>query len=268
MGAFVSKLPKDLTPDSPEELYDKAYWASGYKMSRAWVINKFWTTPDAVRYYELTSKKTPHILLPKDEYESATKAVELIRASPYAAMYFTRRSPQYELLHQVPIYFTLDGHECKALLDGILIDHAEETIEPFDLKTIGKSVYDFPENYLNFGYYTQAAFYTYAVATPESPVMELLEKGYTLKDFIFIVAETKTSSTNPALIYTTTLNERLCGMWGGYVGNRYYKGIRQLLEDYKWHVESNEWTYPKKIFQDQGRVELNLFRDDRHDIRT
>jgi hypothetical protein len=160
--------------------------------------------------------------------------------SPYAFSYFQRNKIHEELLHQVPIYFTLKDHEFKALLDGIKIDHQEKTIEPFDLKTIGKSVYEFPLNYILYGYYTQAALYEYALKTKESPVYDLLQEGYTLKDFIFIVAETKTSSFNPALIYTTSKEEREAGFTGGNFNNKYHKGIYQLLEDYLWHVETDQ----------------------------
>jgi hypothetical protein len=179
--------------------------------------------------------------------------------SPYAHSYFVRQKIHEELLLQVPIYFTLDSVECKGLLDGIKIDHQEKTIEPFDLKTIGKSVYEFPANYLTFGYYTQAAFYTYAIQTEQSPVYNLLQEGYTLKDFIFIVTETKTSSFNPALIYTTTSEERHAGMHGGYYNGKKYKGIYELMDDYLWHVETDQWTYPREIYQNEGRIPLKVF---------
>jgi len=143
-------------------------------------------------------------------------------------------------MHQVPIYFELEGQEFKALLDGIRINHKDETIEPFDLKTIGKSVFDFPQSYVDYGYYTQAALYDYAIRTPNSPVFAYIDQGYRVKDFTFIVVETKTSSTNPAIIYTTTQKERNCGFEGGVVNNKYYKGIYQLLDDYLWHESTDQ----------------------------
>lgn len=258
MGTFVSNLPKGITKDSPKEDYMSAYWMSGYKMSADWVINKFWTSPDAVEYYN-TYKEDGYTILSKDEYDSAKKAVSLVMDSPYAFSYFQRNKIHEELLHQVPIYFTLKDHEFKALLDGIKIDHQEKTIEPFDLKTIGKSVYEFPLNYILYGYYTQAALYEYALKTKESPVYDLLQEGYTLKDFIFIVAETKTSSFNPALIYTTSKEEREAGFTGGNFNNKYHKGIYQLLEDYLWHVETDQWIYPREIYQNEGRIPLKVF---------
>lgn len=121
----------------------------------------------------------------------------------------------------------------KALLDGIKIDHKEKTIEPFDLKTTGKSVYEFKDSFLKYGYYTQAALYDEGIQHPESPVFEYLEGGYFVKDFKFIVTETKVSSYNPALIFKTSKKDREVGMNGGYIQGKYYKGINQLLEDYK-----------------------------------
>lgn len=241
MGMFVQHLDEGITTSSELSAYERAYWQSGYKMPLNWVVDKFWSTPDAVEYYRKTKGKSKDVtLISKDEYESVLKSVELIRCSPYAASYFEKAKTWEELLHQVPIYFQLAGEDFKALLDGIKIDHKEKTIEPFDLKTIGKSVFDFKANYLNYGYYTQAALYEYAIQQPESPVYNLIQEGYTIKDFIFIVVETKTSSTNPAIIYTTDADERYAGMYGGYCEGKKYKGILELVDDYRWHLENDQ----------------------------
>lgn len=260
MGTFVQNLDYGLNPFSEAALFEKAYWQSGYKMPLKWVVDKFWATPDAVAYYHMTKGVTKDItILSKDEYESANKAVELIRCSPFAASYFTKSKTWEELLHQVPIYFTLEGEEFKALLDGIRVDHKEKTIEPFDLKTIGKSVYDFKNNYLNYGYYTQAALYDYAIRQEGSPVLELIREGYAVKDFTFVVVETKISSTNPAIIFTTDEKERHAGLYGGYCEGKKYKGILELLEDYRWHVAQDQWVYPREVFQNEGKIPINCF---------
>lgn len=130
------------------------------------------------------------------------------------------------------IYFTYKDVEFKGLLDGIKINHRDKTIQPFDLKTTGKNVFQFRESYLTYGYYRQGALYEQALLSDESPVKELLAEGYILLDFIFIVVETKLSGVNPAIIFRTTANERKCGLEGGYANGSYYKGVNQLLEDY------------------------------------
>lgn len=198
-------------------------------------------------------------MLSMDEYESVQKAVELIRASPYAASYFSKTRSFEELMHQIPIYFTYKDQEFKALLDGIRINHRDKIIEPFDLKSTGKSVYSFKESYLQYGYYRQGALYEQALLSPESPIKGLLADGYTMADFTFIVTETKLSSTNPALIFRTSATDRAAGIDGGYANGVYYPGINQLLESYLWHEANNEWTYPKDVYLNQGVVPLDIF---------
>ena len=262
MGTFVQNLPPGLHRDSEQFKYEKAYWQSGYKMSISWVIDRFWNTKEAVEYY-LSVKNCPEniTLLAKDEYDSVTKAVELIIASPYAYSYFFKNSTWEELYHQVPIYFSYKNEEFKALLDGIKVNHKLSLIEPFDLKTTGKSVYEFKDSFIKYGYYTQAALYDYAIRQPESPVFDLINEGYKIADFRFIVTETKVSSQNPALIFRTTERDRFVGINGGYYGNTYHKGVDQLLEDYKWHVENDEWIYPREVYENKGEVLLNVFNN-------
>ena len=145
-----------------------------------------------------------------------------------------------EILPQVPIYFTYRDEEFKALLDGVRVNHRDKIIEPYDLKSTGKNVFQFKDSYVQYGYYRQGALYEQALYSEQSPVKDLLAQGYTMADFLFIVTETKTSSTNPALIYRTTPKEREAGLNGGYVGTKWYPGINQLLDNYLWHVENNE----------------------------
>lgn len=179
-------------------------------------------------------------ILSKDEFEAVEKAKELVLASPYAYSYFTKGKIYEELMHQVLIYFERDGLVFKCILDGIKIDHENKTIQPFDLKTTGKSVYQFKESYLSYGYYRQGALYEQALLSKESPILDLLSEGYKLLDFIFIVVETKLSSYNPAIIYRTTPNERKAGMYGGVVNGVRYKGVNELLEDYLWHTAEDK----------------------------
>jgi len=165
-----------------------------------------------VTYYKVVKNTPPELtILSKDEHAIVQKCVELIAANPYTTRYFSRPSVGTEVLHQVDIYYTYRGHSFKALLDGILVDHENKTIEPFDLKTTGKSVYEFVNSYVNYGYFRQCALYEYAIQQPESPVFDLIQAGYQIKDFTFIVVETKGYSTHPAIIYRTTKEGRTKG---------------------------------------------------------
>lgn len=65
-------------------------------------------------------------------------------SNPFTREYFINDYSHIELIHQFPIYFKLEDMDCKALLDGVKIDHENKTVTPFDLKTTSKNSWDFP----------------------------------------------------------------------------------------------------------------------------
>lgn len=260
MGKFIENLPIGLTTTSEFSMYQQAYEAAGYKMALEKVVDRFWNTSEYVDYYIATRGLGDSItVISKDEYESVVKSKELILANSYIQPYFVRTNPKHEILRQVPIYFNYRKQKCKALLDGVFIDHYNKTIQPYDLKTIGKSVYDFPISYLQFGYYRQAAFYSIALLSDESPIKQLLADGYQLLDFIFIVVESKVTSSHPAIIYKTCKKDIVAGLQGGKVGRKYYKGVDELIDAYIYHLENDYWDLPKDINENRGVIQLDVF---------
>lgn len=260
MYDFVLALPEGLTKSSPIEDFSLAREESGYKYPLQWCVDNFWKTSDAVNFYNSRSlAKSGKILLSLSEYEGVMKAKESIMENDYISKFFYSQFVQHELMHQIPIYFQYQGLECKALLDGALIDHKEKTIQPFDLKTIGKSIYDFKDSFLRFGYYRQSAFYELAIKSKESPLFNYIKSGYKVLDFIFIVVESYKESINPAVIYVTSAKDRECGLNGGTVNNRKWKGINRLIEEYVFYKENDLWDIPKDLLETHGRIQLDVF---------
>jgi len=267
MAKFVECLPSELTPESPIDHYREAYDKAGYKMKIERVIDSFWTNPTAVEYYNaVRSSKSGKTILSKDEYDVVIQCRDKILANSFTHKYFVNNDPNIELIHQLPIYFNYKNHECKALLDGVYINHREKYIQPFDLKTIGKSIYDFPTSFVQFGYYRQAAFYTEALANyrikdrKEQGLSDI--SGYLIKDFIFIVVESKLGSSYPAIIYKTSDSDIDAGLYGGYKGEKYYKGVDKLLEAYDYHNFTQQWDLPMELFENEGCITLNVFTNE------
>lgn len=259
LGKFVENLPPGLHVDSPLEMYEEAYKKAGYKKELTWVIGYFWSAADVVSFYKEMHTGDDRILLSKDEYETINSARDLILANEFTYPYFFVVKEDVDLYHQVPIYFTYKKTQCKSLLDGYKIDHVTKEIQPFDLKTTSKDIYSFPESFINYGYFRQCAFYELALKSHSSPVKHLLDNGYKLMDYIFIVVSVKKGNVHPALIYKTTPLDRKVGIEGGTYMGRKLKGIDQLMDDYNWHVKENYWDLPKDIVDSQGILELNLF---------
>lgn len=263
LGIFTSCLPCGLAPSSPNEEYIKAYEEAAYKIGLPAVIRRFWNSDDAVSFYREVMCKDhgTKTIISKSEYEAVDKCLKSILANKYAKDFFISSSLDIELLHQVSIFFDYKEVPFKALLDGIVVDHAAKTIRPFDLKTTGNSVFNFKHSFMSFGYFRQAALYSYAIQQETSPVFKLLQEGYTLLPFQFIVVETRLTADNPPLIYETSAYDIQCGFTGGMVDSEYYEGIDELLDDYKWHLEKDYWDLPRRVFESNGIVPLNVFTD-------
>lgn len=260
VGEFVKHMPSGLTKKSSIEEYKDAYDKAGYARGIEWAVDNFWNSPDLVNFYKMKDiMKSGKIVLSTNEYEGVLRAKQSITENDFTNYYFYQIFMHHELMHQVPIYFTYKGVECKALLDGILIDHRDRTIQPFDLKTTGKSVYEFQDSFLYWGYYRQGAFYERALLSKQSPVKDLLKDNYKLLDFIFIVVESSKDSLNPAIIYRTTEKDRHCGIHGGYVRGKFYKGIDTLLDDYLFYTKNDLWDLPKDLLDSNGEVVLDIF---------
>lgn len=270
MTKFIYALPAGLTELSPEEDYKLAYELSNYKIGINRVIEKLWQVHDNRMYYRYTKdgfdSSEGKTILARDEMDRIRLLQDRIRENEYTYSYFfpVPFEDHIELMFQVPIYFTYMDVDCKSLLDVIRIDHIAKTIEPVDLKTIGKSVYEFPTSFVSFGYYRQAAFYTLAIHSESSPVRSLIDKGYKVLPFSFIVVESKLESFSPAIIYETTEQHITAGMEGGTISieidgeiiNRKVMGINQLIEQYQYCVENNYWTLPLELKRNKGRLRL------------
>lgn len=263
LGTFVDNLPGGLDEFSTEDLYEAAWEKAGYRMALNKIIGFFWENENAVQYYHETNGLSDgKIILPGNEYEEVMNSLSLIQANPYLNKYFFPVEEHIEILKQVPIYFKYKGEECKALLDGIYIDHLNKIIRPYDLKTTAFPVRSFLDgSYLTFGYYRQAAFYSTALGLEGSPVKKLIEEGYTVDRFRFIVAESKLKSTHPAICYVIDEKDIESGLKGGTINGKYYKGIDELLAEYVYYRDTDSWTLPLDLITNQGEIYKKVFDD-------
>ena len=138
-------------------------------------------------------------------------------------------------------YFRFNGVDCKCELDGIVVDHDKKRIIPFDYKTTGDMILNFPKNVFKYGYDKQAVFYTEALRS-QYP-------DYKIHPFRFIVVNR--IQANKPIIFKMS-SSVMENALHGYVrfGTR-QKGITQLLEDFNKHVELDKWDYPIDWYDNQ-----------------
>lgn len=180
------------------------------------------------------------IVLTVQEKAKIDSLVVAIRTHENTAKYFIP-TDNTVIIKQMPIYWDLEDLPCKALLDMCIVDKHNKTLQPIDIKTVGKPVADFPKVMKERRYDIQAAWYTLAL-------QEFIKNnheyhGYTILNFKFIAASTTDNIIIP-IVYTCSDDLLMIGKQGSpkiahktSFGNvvtlrRQIKGYEQLLQDY------------------------------------
>lgn len=145
---------------------------------------------------------------------------------------------------------------CKSELDMMVIDHEDKTIQPMDLKT----TYDnesFDYMYIKNSYYLQNAFYDKAVKVwaAENDMAD-----FTVLPMKFVVGDTSSNNRRP-LIYSTSSQDVVAGMFGFDFRGTHYRGVHELIMDIAWAEENDVWNCSKEAFDNKGKMTLNINYD-------
>ena len=224
---------------------------------------------EAWEYWEDLKQAEGKVVLSQEENDLISQIVMSIRTNPTTSKYF-ETSKDVEILNQLAIYFTYNNVDCKALLDRVIIDHKNKTVQPIDFKTMGDQTIYFPKSLRQRKYNIQAAFYTEALKYFIERDDKTLQ-DYKILPFKFIVE----STTNPGNPLVFTCDEellkigkfgresfRLKGVSSTKLIDMYYgktdevKGFDQLIEDYKWYLE-NGFEKKREIVEAQGEFQIN-----------
>ena len=100
---------------------------------------------EAWEYWEDLKSAEGKTVLSSEENDLISQIVMSIRTSPNTSKYF-QTNKDVEVLYQLAIYFPCQEVDCKALLDMVVINHKEKTIQPIDIKTMGDQSIYFPKS--------------------------------------------------------------------------------------------------------------------------
>ena len=221
---------------------------------------------EAWEYWEDLKQAEGRIVLSQEENDLISQIVMSIRTNPTTSKYF-ETSKDIEILDQLAIYFTYNNVDCKALLDRVIINHKDKTIQPIDFKTMGDQTIYFPKSLRQRRYDIQAAFYTKALKYFIERDDKTLQ-DYKILPFKFIV-ESTVNPGNP-LVFTCNKSLLNLGQYGKsefavpsddmdishYIYVHEIKGFHQLIEDYRWYME-NEFEIKREIVESQGEFQLD-----------
>jgi hypothetical protein len=182
--------------------------------------------------------------------------------------YFDRETqsmiPYMDFYYQLPIYFTYEGVECKALLDLVVVTHNDKgeviKVEGIDLKTMAFSTLQFASAMRQRRYDLQAAWYKRALKAcfGDKPVYSR---------FKFIVEST--TFVGQPLVFEITEETENHGEFGEPAGTfkaidservfiqNEVKGYSQLMQDYIYY-EDRDWLQDRILNENPGIIQLDF----------
>lgn len=264
MLAFVNalyKFTKEATDDdgnitrSFEEISKDAYVESGFKIKYEAVIGKFVGSDAEIYYNEMRTVKAKGLtVVTAEDVSNAEKIVEELRNNSVTKDVVNLvSSPRYTVYNQLQVEgYVLDNLEFKSMMDKVIVDHQEKTVQVYDLKCTWSVENFLEEYYLYRRAYIQALLYYKAAIHFMNNTEDI--RGYRVEPPRFIVCDS-TNYYNP-LIYTLS-DKDLEDAYNGFTHkNREYTGVATLIKDLKWALENNIWNISRENSINNGLVNI------------
>lgn len=252
-GEFIDKLWNLWRVDTVlEDIFDLAYedvkTGNGGKLRDS--LEKFisnFEEKGGRTYFEFLISTVGKTVISQAEFNSCTQIVNAFYTHPFTKDYFTPKS-NVEIVYQNPLLFELDGTLYKVLLDIIILDHINKTIQPIDIKTMSEATSSFPYSVFKWRYDIQASLYSTAVRKNYSDFYEILPFKFMVGSF---------SNYKVAVYNAESLLD--FGMNGGETTwGTEYKGWLELTKLYKWHMETQQFEHTKELYDSNGEVMLKI----------
>lgn len=264
MLAFVNALykhTKEATDDhgnvtrSFEDISKDAYVESGFKIKYDAVIGKFVGSDAEIYYNEMRLVKSKGLtVVTAEDVTNAEKIVEELRNNPVTKDVVNLvNSPRYSVYNQLQVEnYEIDGHMFKSMMDKVIVDHEQQTVQVYDLKCTWSVENFLEEYYLYRRAYIQAYLYTIAATAFRDSQEELDE--YDVLPPRFLVCDS-TNYYNP-LIYKLS-EQDLEDAYSGFTHkSREYKGVGTIIADLKWALENNVWNISRENSITNGLVKI------------
>ena len=238
-----------------EFLTQLAYDKSGFKLAYETVMNKF-VDSEAQQYYdEIREVRSKNLtVVSTSEIENSVKIVEELKTNFVTKDIVNLESgSRYDVLNQFQIEnYEILGLKLKSMIDRVVIDHEEKTITPWDLKCTWSVDNFYKEYYLYRRSYIQA--YLYYIACKSYFKEDDVLSTYKVIPTKFIVCDS-INYMNP-LIYQLSEHD-LKDAYNGFLNNgRHYPGVKMIIEELQWSVETNIWNMLKSHHESKGVLNI------------
>lgn len=237
-----------------EELVKDAYTDSGFKIKIEAVLAKFIGSDAEIYYKEIREVRAKGLtVVATQDIDNATKIVEELKTNPITATIVNMvNSARYSVFNQLQVegYDVLD-HLFKSMMDKVIVDHNEKTVQVYDLKCTWSVEGFYDEYYLYRRAYIQGYLYHEAAQFWAS---EMGYGDYTILNPKFIVCDS-TNYSSPLVYAMSGINMHDAFAGFEYKG-RQYPGVKDLIIDLKWAIENDKWNISRENYINNGIVKL------------
>lgn len=237
-----------------EDIAKDAYADSGFKIKFDAVIGKFVGSDAEIYYNELRKVKANNLtVVTTQDVTNAENIVNEMRSNIVTANVVNLvNSARWEVFNQIQIEgYEFDGIQFKSMMDKLVVDHNNKTIQVYDLKCVWAVENFYEEYYLYRRAYIQAFLYwKAAVAFKDENDMS----DYTVEPIKFIVCDS-TNYYNP-LIYQLSMEDILEAYEGFEHKGKKYPGVGDIIKDLKWAIENDIWNISRSNYLASGLVNL------------
>lgn len=257
---FVKKLIELQRND--EEAYNIAYEytksENGGKLRDT--IEKFIERfeKEAKPYYLEKINSVDKIILSFEDFLKVQQSVNILKTNSFTSKYLSDTVlPNIERFYQVSDIFSIKDIQIKVILDTIIVDHENKTIQPLDIKTTSYSVYSFKKSIIKYRYDLQAAIYSLYIKHKFSEINHI--KDYTILPFKFIVINPDYPD-NPLIWVISECDLKIAEF--GYKSDIVsIIGFWDLIDNLKWHIQNDCWIYNRYVYELNGELEAYIYEE-------
>lgn len=222
------------------------------KKTSEWRATKIITDPIAVKYYNNIKLGVGKTIVTQNMLMDSDSCVTILKNHQFTKDLFNDNVEGQESIYQFKYKFKYKGIEIKGMLDRLIIDHTNKLIKPYDLKTGSKSALNFENSFYYWRYDIQAFLYLGIC----NHLIENYYPGYKFDEFKFIYIG---RYEKKPLIWSVPMKHIIATGKGYSKDNKSYKGVNELIEDYKWYLKNNfTVSYPEKVYKSNGELKIDV----------
>jgi hypothetical protein len=231
-----------------------AYKDSGFKITYDAVMKKF-IDSEAEAYFDeimLVRRKGMTVVSINDVTNSEKIVTELMSNATTAAIVNQDKTSRFDVYNQLQVEgYQVHSHLFKSMMDKVIVDHQEKTIQVYDLKCTWSVEGFYKEYYLYRRAYIQAFLYWHAA---HYHFKDLVDEGYRVEYPRFIVCDS-TNYFSP-LVYTLDTQDMENARDGFEHRGYKYPGVLETIDNLKWALENDTWTISRKNCLSGGVVNI------------